>query len=26
MLRKSRKTAPISVNGARADFGFVSPL
>jgi hypothetical protein len=26
MLRKSRTPAPISVNGTRADFGFVSPL
>jgi len=26
MLRKSRTPAPINVNGARADFGFVSPL
>jgi len=26
LLRKSRMPAPISVNGARAEFGFVRPL
>ena len=26
MLRKSRMPAPISVNGERAEFGFVQPL